>query len=119
MLAYLDMLCAALLARESWEIRRLLKHPLARVLPRRVREEAYAIARLGTSTRRAPIHTLNFYHQTVQLLGSRGEVDVTETALAAEPSPTTENAPPAAEPEWVRKAGPVQLELPLRAAGGA
>jgi hypothetical protein len=113
LLAYLDMLCAALLARESWEIRRLLKHPLARVLPRRVREEAYAIARLGTNTRRAPIHTLNFYHQTVQLLGAHGEPTVTET------EPTVETAPPAAEPEWVRKAGPVQLELPLRAAGGA
>jgi hypothetical protein len=107
LLAYLDMLCAALLARESWEIRRLLKHPLARVLPRRVREEAYAIARLGTNTRRAPIHTLNFYHQTVQLLGTHGEPESMETA------------PPAAEPEWVREAGPVQLELPLRAAGGA
>ena len=112
MLAYLDMLCAALLARESWEIRRLLKHPLARVLPRRVREEAYAIARLGTNTRRAPIHTLNFYHQTVQLLGAHGEPASADTALG-------ENASPAAEPEWVREAGPDQLELPLRAAGGA
>jgi hypothetical protein len=106
------MLCAALLARESWEIRRLLKHPLARVLPRRVREEAYAIARLGTNTRRAPVHTLNFYHQTVQLLGAHGDSASTERA-------STETAPPAAEPEWVREAGPEQLELPLRAAGGA
>ncbi len=113
MLAYLDMLCAALLARESWEIRRLLKHPLARVLPRRVREEAYAIARLGTNTRRAPIHTLNFYHQTVQLLGTHGE------PAAEEPASAGETTSPAAEPEWVRHAGPVQLELPLRAAGGA
>jgi hypothetical protein len=111
LLAYLDMLCVALLARESWEIRRLLKHPLARVLPRRVREEAYAIARLGTNTRRAPIHTLNFYHQTVQLLGAHGEPASTDTA-------SVENAP-AAQPEWVREAGPDQLELPLRAAGGA
>src|SRR3712207_7291931 len=78
------MLCAALLARESWEIRRLLKHPLARVLPRRVREEAYAIARLGTSTKRAPIHTLNFYHQTVQLLGSHTEPVPGDTAAPAE-----------------------------------
>jgi hypothetical protein len=110
LLAYLDMLCAALLARESWEIRRLLKHPLARVLPRRAREEAYAIARLGTNTRRAPVHTLNFYHQTVQLLGAHGE-PVPADAAAVESSP-------AGEPEWVREAGPDQLELPLRAAGG-
>lgn len=106
MLAYLDMLCAALLARESWEIRRLLKHPLARVLPRRVREEAYAIARLGTNTRRAPIHTLNFYHQTVQLLGAH-----TESTSADEVA-----TPPQ---QWTEVAGPAQLELPLRAAGGA
>lgn len=112
MLAYLDMLCSALLARESWEIRRLLKHPLARVLPRRIREEAYAIARLGAKTRRAPVHTLNFYHQTVQLLGAHAEPASADPALG-------ENAPPAAEPEWVREAGPDQLELPLRAAGGA
>jgi hypothetical protein len=113
LLAYLDMLCAALLARESWEIRRLLKHPLARVLPRRVREEAYAIARLGSNTRRAPIHTLNFYHQTVQLLGTHGEPESTGVAQGGEGTSS------AAGPEWVRTAGPEQLELPLRAAGGA
>lgn len=103
MLAYLDMLCAALLARESWEIRRLLKHPLARVLPRRVRQECYAIARLGTNTKRAPIHTLSFYHQTVQLLG----------AHAGSPD---DMVAPQEEPAEV---APAQLELPLRAAGGA
>ena len=47
MLDYLDSLCAALLARNGTEIRRLLRHPLARALPRRVREEGYAIARAG------------------------------------------------------------------------
>jgi len=104
LLAYLDMLCAALLARESWEIRRLLKHPLARVLPRRVREEAYAIARLGTTTKRAPIHTLNFYHQTVQLLGAHGEPESPEVTPPAE--------------YRKHEPGPDQLELPLRAAGG-
>jgi hypothetical protein len=110
LLAYLDMLCTALLARESWEIRRLLKHPLARVLPRRVREEAYAIARLGTKTKRAPIHTLNFYHQTVQLLGVHAE---------------SEAAEPAQEQQAHIEGGADQLELPLRvdqprrAAGGA
>ena len=33
MLDYLDGLCAALLARNGTEIRRLLRHPLARALP--------------------------------------------------------------------------------------
>ena len=71
MLDYLDGLCAALLARNGTEIRRLLRHPLARALPRRVREEAHAIARAGSDTFRAPIQTLHFYHQTVHLLGAR------------------------------------------------
>ncbi len=70
MLDYLDGLCAALLARNATEIRRLLRHPLARALPRRVREEAHAIARAGTDTFRAPVQTLHFYHQTVHLLGA-------------------------------------------------
>jgi hypothetical protein len=100
------MLCAALLARESWEIRRLLKHPLARVLPRRVREEAYAIARLGTNTRRAPIQTLNFYHQTVQLLGAHTE-------------PATAEPTASPDPHWDDESRLAhQLELPLAAAGG-
>jgi hypothetical protein len=79
LLAYLDMLCAALLARE----------------------EAYAIARLGTNTKRAPIHTLNFYHQTVQLLGSH-----------TEPVPA-DAAPPVETQPAPKDQGPDQLELPL------
>jgi hypothetical protein len=80
MLDYLDGLCAALLARNGTEIRRLLRHPLARALPRRVREEAHAIARAGADTFRAPIQTLHFYHQTVHLLGARpAEARIDET----------------------------------------
>jgi hypothetical protein len=69
-LDYLDSLCAALLARNGIEIRRLLRHPLARALPRRVREEGYAIARAGPESFRAPVQTLHFYHQTLHLLGA-------------------------------------------------
>jgi hypothetical protein len=101
MLDYLDSLCAALLARNGTEIRRLLRHPLARALPRRVREEGYAIARAGPESLRAPVQTLHFYHQTLHLLGSRpaarGEVGAPNgTARSDEP----------------------QIEIPLRAAGG-
>ena len=60
MLDYLDGLCAALLARNGTEIRRLLRHPLARALPRRVREEGYSIARAGPESLRAPVQTLHF-----------------------------------------------------------
>lgn len=97
LLAYLESLCAALLARDAAAIRRHLRHPLSRTLPRAVRDEALAIARLGDRTLRAPINTLRFYHQTTQLLlGS-------DTRRAA---PAGESAQPPS---------PDQLEFPLAA----
>ena len=68
MLAYLDDLCSALLERNNREIRRLMRHPLASALPRRVREEVLAILRARPNSVIAPIHTLHFYHQTEQLV---------------------------------------------------
>jgi len=110
MLDYLDGLCAALLARNGTEIRRLLRHPLARALPRRVREEAHAIARAGADTFRAPIQTLHFYHQTIHLLGARPAGARIEEPLG---TPDVAVGPGDAEP---------QIEIPLaparRAAGG-
>lgn len=110
MLDYLDGLCAALLARNGTEIRRLLRHPLARALPRRVREEAHAIARAGAETFRAPIQTLHFYHQTVHLLGARPVEARTEQPLGTSDIVNRSNG---AEP---------QIEIPLsptrRVAGG-
>ena len=100
MLDYLDGLCAALLARNGTEIRRLLRHPLARALPRRVREEGYSIARSGPDSLRAPVQTLHFYHQTLHLLGARPAVAHTEAAAA-------------------ERGTDRQLEMPLRAAGGS
>ena len=70
MLAFLDSLCAALLARDAKLIRQLLDHPLARALPRQVREEALMIARTGRRGFVAPIHALRLYHQTAHLLGA-------------------------------------------------
>jgi hypothetical protein len=102
MLDYLDSLCAALLARNGTEIRRLLRHPLARALPRRVREEGYAIARAGPESLRAPVQTLHFYHQTLHLLGARpaarGEAGTSGTTTRPDDEP--------------------QIEIPLRAARG-
>jgi hypothetical protein len=102
MLDYLDSLCAALLARNGTEIRRLLRHPLARALPRRVREEGYAIARAGPESLRAPVQTLHFYHQTLHLLGARPAAARADT-----------NAP-----DHDRADDDRQIEMPLRAAGG-
>jgi hypothetical protein len=101
MLDYLDGLCAALLARNGTEIRRLLRHPLARALPRRVREEGYAIARAGPESFRAPVQTLHFYHQTLHLLGAR-PMARSESGTSATDSLAPESR---------------QIEMPLRAAG--
>lgn len=99
MLDYLDGLCAALLARNGTEIRRLLRHPLARALPRRVREEGYSIARSGPDSLRAPVQTLHFYHQTLHLLGARPAASHSDTSASD------------------RAGAERQLEMPLRAAG--
>lgn len=70
MLAFLDSLCSALLARDAQRIHDLLEHPLARALPRQVREEAMLIARRGGRAMIAPVQTLRLYHQTAHLLGA-------------------------------------------------
>ena len=103
-LDYLDGLCAALLARNGTEIRRLLRHPLARALPRRVREEGYSIARAGPESLRAPIQTLHFYHQTLHLLGARSSAARSDSGSAG-------NARAVGDAEGR------QIEMPLRAVG--
>ena len=111
MLDYLDGLCAALLARNGTEIRRLLRHPLARALPRRVREEAHAIARAGTDTFRAPVQTLHFYHQTVHLLGAHpGAAGASELGAVVDHAVESE----------IDSARQIEIPLPpvRRAAGG-
>ena len=103
MLAYLDSLCAALLARDGDEIRRLLRHPLARALPRAVREEALGMARSGARSMRAPLQTLRFYHQTAHLLGV--QYDPANPAGPARRSSHEDDE--------------AQMELPLRAVAGS
>jgi hypothetical protein len=95
MLAYLDSLCAALLARDSVEIQRLLALPASRDLPRRVREEAVAISRAGTRGFMAPIHALHFYYKLTHM------VDETADQVFGDPSRGPR------DPDG-------QIELPLR-----
>ena len=85
MLAFLDSLCAALIARDAVLIRRLLAHPLSRALPKAVRDEASAIA-AGTSRGFvAPLHALRLYHQTAHLLGVKADPAIRRApALGAE-----------------------------------
>lgn len=103
MLAYIDSLCAALLARDGDEIRRLLRHPLARALPRGVQEEALGIARSGPRSMRAPMQTLRFYHQTAHLLGVQRD-PANPAGIARRGRDEDDHA---------------QMELPLRAAAGS
>lgn len=89
MLAYLNALCLALLEREKGEIRRLLRHPFARHLPRRVRDEVIMIQQARPANMVAPIHTLHFYHQTAQLVLDHSETmpDGPQLELPFRPAP--------------------------------
>jgi len=100
MLAYLDSLCAALLARNTEEIRRLLAHPLAQDLPRRVREEAVAISRAGRRSFMAPVNALHLYYKLTHM--------VDETSDPAFTSP---------EDKGDAESSAGQIELPLRKVG--
>lgn len=97
MLAYVDSLCAALLAKNSSEIRRLLALPLAGKLPRRVREEATAIAKSDGYGHAAPVHALHYFYTLTHLLD--------------------ENNDPLFDSEMGHADRP-QIELPLRTASG-
>ena len=80
MLAYLDALCAAMLARNSIEIFRLLGLPAARQLPRPVRDEAVAISKGGPDGHRAPIQALHLYYKLSHLVDEAAELDDTDKA---------------------------------------
>ena len=98
MLAYLDSLCAALLARDSAEIQRLLTLPASRDLPRRVREEAVAISRAGTRGFMAHIHALHFDYKLTHMVDESADQIFGDAAEGS-------------------RAGDGQIELPLRKVG--
>ncbi len=75
MLAYLDALCAALLARNAIEIFRLLGLPEAKRLPRIVREEAIAIGKAGPDSFIAPVQALHMYYKYTHLVDETAELE--------------------------------------------
>ncbi len=87
MLAFLDALCAALLARHSIEIYRLLALPQAKQLPRNVREEATLIAKAGPTSHIAPIQALHLYYKLSHLVDEAAELSEPEKP---EPQPQME-----------------------------
>lgn len=85
---YIEQLVVAVLGPDVPAIRRLMAHPLARGLPRAVREEALVITRAPGSLR-APIHTLGFFHRMSQLMcddGSAGAIEGAATDWMASES---------------------------------
>lgn len=99
MLALLDALCAALLARNTIEICRLVSLPGARKLPRVVREEAMTIARAGPTSLMAPIQTLQLYYKLSHLVDESSELEPVSDDDADPPEPQMEL------PFRIRKAG--------------
>lgn len=105
MLAYLDALVAAVRARHTAEIERLLAHPLGRVLTRDARNEAQAAA-IGTAAG-VPLRLLQLRHQTGQLLAGHADADEPVEYLPR---------PPVMVSAGSRRAAPLsQIELPLSA----
>lgn len=90
MLAYLDALCAALLARHSIEIFRLLGLPAARKLPREVREEAVMIAKAGPDSFLAPIQALHLYYKLSHLVDESAELQSEESERSPAYNPQME-----------------------------
>ena len=97
MLAYLDSLCAALLARDTSEIRRLLAHPMAQDLPRRVREEAVAISRAGRRSFIAPVNALHLYYKLTHMVDESADPTFAPSSQRQDDNDKTD-----------------QLDLPLR-----
>lgn len=90
MLAYLDALCAALLARNSIEVFRLLGLPAARKLPRDVREEAVRIAKAGPDSFAAPVNALHLYYKLSHLVDESAELEAEEDEVERAYSPQME-----------------------------
>ena len=67
LIAYLDALYRATMARDEKDLATLLLEPLASHVPRGAREEALAIVSLPAASLRAPIQLLQFRQRMLQL----------------------------------------------------
>jgi hypothetical protein len=120
MLAYLDALLAALAARDTTEIDRLLAHPLARILSPDALADATAERRAaapGTPSI-APLRLFQHRYRTAQLLADHAAADPAIPAgvrVSTDVADRRRHTTPA--PVWSdRRAGVRhQMELPLSA----
>lgn len=109
MLGYLDALIAALSVRDGAEVDRLLAHPLGRLIPGDVRDEAAGFRDGTRDALAAPLRAMQLRYQTAELLRDAAPADVPERAAEATrgPLPPTVRARRAPRPQ--------QMELPLSA----
>lgn len=115
MLGYLDALIAALGVRDRTEVERLLAHPLSRLLPEGVRQEASDLAADTHDALTAPLRAMQLRHQTAELLRDQGAVDV-PVVDRPEPRSQDSRAVVRAAAAPTRRGGrQQQMELPLSA----
>jgi hypothetical protein len=117
MLAYLDALLAALAARDTSEIDRLLAHPLARILsPDALADATVERRAAGTGAPSVtPLRLLQHRYRTAQLLSEHVVADSPELAHPADPADPRRRAPQARAWSDRRSAVRHQMELPLSA----
>lgn len=120
MLGYLDALITALTLRNAPEAARLLEHPLARLLPGEVTDEAEAFYRGERDPLAVPLRAMQLRRQTAELLHEAPAL--ADAPMPAAPSPDLladaspegpRTMPPAARTRRVRPKQ--QMELPLSA----
>ena len=109
MLVYLDALITALTVRDAAEVARLLAHPLARLLPEDVRDEAQGIVGGARDSLAAPLRVMQLRYRTAELLRDA-------PPLADQPEPAEPDRRPRVPPQLHRRSGrQQQMELPLSA----
>ena len=120
MLNYLDALIDALSLRDCAEATRLLAHPLSRILPATVREEANALVDGRCDALAAPLRLMQLRHQTAELLRDSPPVadvaaESSDSRIEVADAPRVRRPPANAPARAHRPARLVQMELPLSA----
>jgi hypothetical protein len=130
MLGYLDALITALSLRDATEGARLLEHPLARLLPADVCEEATAFVAGTRDALAVPLRTMQLRRQTAELLQEAPVLADAAERVDVEPLASLDSpgAPPDALADVLRdgphamvtgrrarRPRPHQMELPLSA----
>jgi hypothetical protein len=116
MLGYLDALISALSLRDAPEAARLLRHPLAQLLPAEVTEEAEAISAGARDTLAVPLRAMQLRRQTAELLQEAPALaDAPATVGDGEMGAPQEGARTLAPSATVRRRRPQQMELSLSA----